>query len=290
MGDKLLFTVPAEYDNMLAQHFLKKHCGLSSRLITRLKQIENGITMNGKLLRSVDFVKAGAVVEIKIPEENSGIQPIEGSLDICFEDDCFLIVNKPPLMPVHPVKQHQNDTLANIVAYYCQCKNEDYTFRAINRLDRDTSGLVIIAKNRFCANAMKGIVNKTYYAICHGKTEPSGTINKPIGLLEDSKMVRHILEDGPKAVTHFKTLKSDNNISFIELWLETGRTHQIRCHMSSIGHPLLGDDLYGGSLELISRQTLHCGKVSFIHPVTNKEITVNASLPEDMADILKALD
>lgn len=286
MDNKLIFTVPEEYDNKKAIIFFKEKCGLSARMLTRLKRIPNGITMNGQLLRTVDCVKGGMTVEISLPEEKMLIEPIKGTLDIAYEDKYFLIVNKPPYMPVHPVKQHQNDTLANIVSYYSQSQGESYIFRAINRLDKDTSGLVIIAKDRFCANAMKGRTQKIYYALCHGRLEGRGTVSAPIGLLEDSKMVRHILKEGPKAVTHYKSIYADDNYSLIELKLETGRTHQIRCHMASLCHPLLGDDLYGGTLEHIKRQALHCGKISFIHPVTNNMIEVAADIPDDMKRLI----
>ena len=238
-------------------------------------------------MRTVDCVKSGMIVEIVLPNEEMLIKPVKGELDIVYEDKYFLIVNKPPFMPVHPVKQHQSDTLANIVSYYCNEKGESYTFRAINRLDKDTSGLVIIAKDRFCANAMKGRTQKIYYALCHGRLEGSGTVSAPIGLLEDSKMVRHILKEGPPAITHYKSVVAGDDYSLLELKLETGRTHQIRCHMASLNHPLLGDDLYGGTLEYISRQALHCGKVSFVHPVTNNMITVSADIPDDMKIIGK---
>lgn len=282
MDNRLIFTVPKEYDNKKAIIFLKEKCGLSARMITRLKRIPDGITMDGKLLRTVDCVKSGMTVEIVLPNEEMLIEPIKGELDIAYEDKYFLIVNKPPFMPVHPVKQHQSDTLANIVSYYCNEKGESYTFRAINRLDKDTSGLVIIAKDRFCANAMKGRTQKTYYALCHGRLEGSGTVSAPIGLLEDSKMVRHILKEGPPAITHYKSIIAGDEYSLLELQLETGRTHQIRCHMASLNHPLLGDDLYGGTLEYMTRQALHCGKVSFVHPVTNNMISVSADIPDDM--------
>lgn len=282
MDNKLIFNVPAEYDNKKAVIFLKEKCGFSARMLTRLKRIPNGITMNGQLLRTVDYVKSGMTVEILLPDEEMTIEPTDGELDIAYEDNYFLIVNKPPFMPVHPVKQHQSDTLANIVSYYCIKKGENYTFRAINRLDKDTSGLVIIAKDRFCANAMKGRTRKVYYALCHGCIEGRGTVSAPIGLLETSKMVRHVLKAGPPAITHYKSIYTSDDYSFIELQLETGRTHQIRCHMASLGHPLLGDDLYGGTLEHMSRQALHCGKIEFVHPVTNNMITVVANIPDDM--------
>lgn len=289
MSEKLEFIVPGEYDGKKAITFLRKYCHLSARMITQLKRKKDGILMNGKILRTVDFTQAESRVEINLPDEESEIVPVEGNLDIVFEDEHILIVNKPPSMPVHPVKQYQQNTLANIVTYYMKSKDENYVFRAINRLDKDTSGLVMIAKNKFCANALKNKVSKNYYALCHGKLECSGTISAPIGLKDDSKIVRHVLESGTVAITHYEVICSDDNISFLKLWLETGKTHQIRCHMSSIGHPLLGDDLYGGSLDRISRQTLHCGEMTFIHPVNSKEISVNCKLPEDMQKIIDTI-
>ncbi len=289
MSEKLEFIVPDEYDGKKAIAFLRKHCNLSARMITQLKRKKDGILMNGKILRTVDFTLAGSRVEINLPDEESEIVPVEGNLDIAFEDEHILIVNKPYSMPVHPVKQHQTNTLANIVTYYMKNKDENYVFRAINRLDKDTSGLVLIAKNKFCANALKNKVSKNYFALCHGKLDCGGTISAPIGLKDDSKIVRHVFENGSVAITHYEVICSDENISFLKLWLETGKTHQIRCHMSSIGHPLLGDDLYGGSLELISRQTLHCGEMTFVHPVNGKEISVSCNLPEDMQKILDTI-
>ncbi len=286
MDKKLYFTVPKEYNNSRAKEFLRKYCGFSSRMLTRLTRTENGIMMDGTLLRTIDYVKEGRVVEAVLFDENSGIEPVRGKLDIVYEDAHFLIVNKPPSMPVHPVKQHQNDTLANIVAFYNSVKGEDYIFRAVNRLDKDTSGIVIIAKNSYCATAMRGRVQKTYYAVCQGKIEGEGTIDAPIGLPDDSKMVRRVISTGAKAVTHYKSILSCSEYSLLELWLETGRTHQIRCHMAYLGHPLIGDDLYGGTLDMIARQALHCGKLKFVHPVNNNMIEVAADIPEDMKRII----
>ena len=289
MPEQLKFTVPIEYDNANALRFFKEYCGLSSRMITRLKREKDGILMDGKILRTVDSVSVGKTVFVNMPMESSQIIPVKGALDIVYEDEHLLIVNKPPSMPVHPVKQHQEDTLANIVSYYMNSKGENYVFRAHNRLDKDTSGIVIIAKNRYCANALKNGVEKTYYALCHGKIEKGGIVRAPIGLREESKMVRFILEDGPPAITHYELIKSNDKVSFVKLRLETGKTHQIRCHMSSLGHPLIGDDLYGGSIELIKRQTLHCGKVKLIHPISGNIITVECEMPSDMKNILKRL-
>ncbi len=283
MSEQLCFTVPPEFDGKQAKWFLKDYCTLSTRMITCLKREKEGILMNGKILRTVDLVVGGAVVVINLPEEESAyIQPVPGDLEIAYEDQYLLIVNKPPHMPVHPVKQHQTNTLANIVVYYSQSRGERYVFRALNRLDRDTSGLVMIAKDRFTVNKLKNRVNKVYFALVHGELRGSGSVREPIGLHDDSKIVRHVMADGMPAITHYTSLYSSKEYSFIKLELETGRTHQIRCHMSSIGHPLLGDDLYGGSLGRISRQALHCGEMCFSHPVTNESISLKTEIPQDM--------
>ena len=283
MAEVLTFTVPGEFDGKPAKWFLKDHCAISTRMITQLKREKEGILMDGKILRTVDPVRAGAVVTVNLPSEESlYIEPVSGELDVVFEDEYLLIVNKPYDMPVHPVKQHQTDTLANIVVYRAREKGETFVFRAVNRLDRNTSGLVMIAKDRFAVNKLKKKVNKVYYALVHGEMSGSGTVREPIGLLEDSKIIRHVLSEGVPAITHYEVLFSKNEYSFLRLVLETGKTHQIRCHMAYLGHPLLGDDLYGGELGFISRQALHCGEMSFSHPVTGERIDLKAELPEDM--------
>ena len=206
MSDRLYFSVPDECDNMLAQRFLRDKCGLSARIITRLKREKDGILMDGKILRTIDCVQSGKTVSIAIPDEKCEIEPTKGTLDIRYEDEHFLVVNKPHSMPVHPVKQHQSDTLANIVSYYCSQNGKPFVFRAINRLDKDTSGLVLIAKNRFTANAVKNKTHKVYYALCEGEIYIEGVVDKPMDLRDDSKMVRIVRDDGMKAVTHYKPL------------------------------------------------------------------------------------
>ena len=287
MAEVLCFTVPPDCGGMNAKWFLKSHCGLSTRMITRLKREKDGIMMNGKILRTVDRVEAGAEILIHLPqEENSFLEPVKGELDIRFEDSHLLVVNKPPYMPVHPVKQHRTDTLANRVAWFAAQKGEPFIFRAHNRLDRNTSGLVLLAKDKFTVNALKGQVHKVYFALVHGKMQGSGTVSAPIGLHDDSQIVRHVVSEGSPAVTHYEVLYSTKEISMLRLVLETGKTHQIRCHMRHLGHPLLGDDLYGGSLEQISRQALHCGEMTFSHPVTGETVTVQAPIPEEMQTII----
>ena len=290
MAEPLRFTVPEECGGMVAKWFLKSRCGLSTRMITRLKREKDGILMDGKILRTIDRVTAGAEIIINLPDESSSfIEPIEGSLDIRYEDEHILVVNKPPFMPVHPVKQHQTNTLANLVTAYAQKNGAEFVFRAHNRLDRNTSGLVLIAKDKYSVFQLHQAMRKVYFALVHGRLEGRGTINKPIGLHDDSKIVRHVVESGSPAITHYKSVFSGDDYSLILLVLETGKTHQIRCHMSHLGHPLLGDDLYGGSLDLINRQALHCGEMSFCHPVTGEEINISAPIPDDMQTLIDKL-
>lgn len=286
MPEILSFTVPEACTGMNAKWFLKSFCGLSTRMITQLKREKDGILMNGKILRTIDKVIPGSTVTVKLPDEEMNIEPVPGKLDIQFEDEHILVVNKPPFMPVHPVKQHQTDTLANIVAYQSMKAGEDYVFRAVNRLDRNTSGLVLIAKDRFTVNKLKNSVHKDYIAAVHGIMTGKGTVKAPIGLTDESKIVRHVLDSGTPAVTHYTVLKNGADYSLLKLWLETGKTHQIRCHMSCLGHPLLGDDLYGGSCERINRHALHCAEMVFTHPVTGKKISISAPLPQDMQNLI----
>lgn len=283
----LSFTVPTEYDNKEAKQFLKKYCNISARLLISLKQEEMGITRDNKLLRVIDNVFAGDVVKLKLPQDNNEIVPVKMPLDIAFEDEHILVINKPFLMPVHPTHDHYTDTLANGVAYYMENKGEHHSFRALNRLDRDTTGLVLIAKHAYAANALSREVDKTYYAVCEGFITESGTVDLPISLKEGHIMKRQAGCGGAYAVTHYTPIKTVNNHTLVAVKLETGRTHQIRVHMSHIGHPLAGDDMYGGSLKYINRQALHCGDIRFSHPITHELIELSANLPFDMENLLK---
>lgn len=290
MAEIMRFVVTSEYDGVKAGRYLRTFCKLSARTLSLLKRQEGAITADGKLLRTVDFLKEGSIVEIKLPEENNSIVPIEGELDILFEDSHLLIVNKSADMPVHPVKTHQTDTLANIIAYISSQRESEFVFRAVNRLDRDTTGIVIIAKDRHTASVMQNLkVKKLYYAVCHGTTDARGTINEPIALAEKSKIVRTVREDGQESITHYSKVEDLKDSSLVELLLETGRTHQIRCHMAHLSHPLYGDDLYGGSLEHIKRQALHCHRIEFVHPFTNEAIKIECPMPNDMLELIKIL-
>lgn len=256
------------------------HRGISRRLITRLKRTQNGITRDGELIRTIDTVSTGD--KIILSEQDSKLLEPNGRLDveILYEDDQLIIFNKPPFMPVHPSIKHQGDTLGNFFAYHCP----NLTFRPVNRLDRDTSGCAIVAKNQFSAKALQRSYEKVYYAVCHGVFENTeGTVSAPIAREQESIIKRCVRSDGQTAVTHYKVLKQDKKYTLLEFYLENGRTHQIRVHMAYIGHPIAGDDMYGGSREDYPHQALHCGKVTFLHPVSGEKITITA--PTDIMQL-----
>ena len=272
---KLVFEV--QRDTTL-EDFLRKDAGVSKRMISRLKRTENGITRNGELVRTIDKVYEGEEIVLKY-EDTKLLEP-NGNLDvkIAFENENLIVFDKPVGMPVHPSIKHQGDTLGNFFAH----KYPDLTFRPVNRLDRDTSGLCIVAKNAFSAAALQSDIEKIYYAVVSGNISGEGTIDAPIAREQESIIKRIVREDGQRAVTHYKALSSNEKYSLLEIHLETVRTHQIRVHFAHIGHPLAGDDLYGGSREDIECQALHCGCLTFREPVADEPITVHSDIREDM--------
>ena len=284
---RFTFVAAADNDGQSLRTFLRRECGLSARSMTVLKNSGMGISKNGAELRANDTVREGDSIDIFLPNESCNIEPVGGMPEIIFEDDRLLAVNKPADMPVHPTKVHQLDTLANRVAAYQYSRGEGYVFRALNRLDKDTSGIVLIAKDRISYSLIKPTVSKVYYAVCEGAITQTGTIEEPIALSPDSKIVRCISPDGDSAITHYEPVEYGNGHTLCRLTLETGRTHQIRCHMSSIGHPLAGDDLYGGSLRFIKRQALHCAEVAFIHPESKDLTVLKTELPAVFLQIIK---
>ncbi len=281
------FIVPAEYDGCTARAFLRRGCSLSAHILTVLRQTENGITRKGELLRTVDKVSAGDEIRLTLMSERCGIEPIKGTLSVVYEDSSMLIVNKPSGMPVHPTKQHQLDTLSNIVAYHMRTRSESYVFRSLYRLDSDTTGGVLIAKD-IIAYARLRDHTKTYLGICEGRYSEHITLSAPISLKVGSKMVRCVSDDGDTAVTHIEPELSSERYSVLHYVLDTGRTHQIRCHMAHLGHPLAGDDLYGGSRRDIGRHALHCDTLTLSHPHTGERMMFSFPLPQDMAELIES--
>lgn len=273
--------MPCELDGITVKGFLRGTCRISARLHTRLKHIENGITVDGKLVKARDILKGGDVVVLHLPDEEC-VEAVSLPLDIVYEDDYIIVLNKPANMPVHPTHGHGTDTLANAVAAYMP----NVAFRPINRLDRDTTGLVLAAKDSFSAVRLQESAEKLYYAVCTGRLEGEGTIDAPIRIKEGHGIQREVGEGGERSITHWRTLASSNEMSLVECRLETGRTHQIRVHFSSyMKKPLLGDDMYGGSREKIGRQALHCGFMAFEHPITGERIELKCPMPEDILSL-----
>lgn len=273
------------------KELLKVYFYISDRLLLKLKQ-NNKILVNGKIANIHNSLNCGDLVEIIIDfeEDNSNIIPVKMDLNILYKDDALLIINKPAGIPVHPSMDHFTDSLSNGVRFYFDSIGLKKKIRPVNRLDRNTSGIVIFAKNEYIQECLVrqmkvGLFKKEYIAICEGKFEhEEGTINAPIGRKENSIIERCVRVDGDTAITEYKVLKYNetNNYSIVKCNLKTGRTHQIRVHMSYIGHPILGDTLYGNSSNLIQRQALHSYKVKFIHPIYREEATFSAKLPSDM--------
>lgn len=266
---------------------------LEFKISTRLKNKlikKNMLFLNNTTCDTRAPVKIGdkLIIDFNYEEENSNIVPNGMDLDIIYEDDWLLIVNKPSEIAIHPSILHFNNSLSNGIRFYFDKIGLKKKIRPVNRLDKDTSGLVIFAKCEYIQECLslqmqEGILKKEYLCLVSGTiNQKSGTINLPIARKEGSIMERCIDEKGKQAITHYKVIKEFKNYSLVECRLETGRTHQIRLHMASIGHPLLGDTLYGTSSSLISRQALHSYKIKFIHPITKKEIELIAKLPQDI--------
>lgn len=246
-------TIPQGWEGSTVKGFARGELGISVRALAAQK-FEGGILLNGRPCHVTEPIRPGDVLGFSLPDEPMCYPPVELPLDILYEDGDFLIVNKAPGMPVHPSPGHDRDSLLNAVSWYYRSSGQSHRVRPLYRLDKDTSGVLALAKHRIAAGAR---AEKRYLALCQGELPESGTVDEPIGLKEGSKIVR-ACGYGQPAVTHFKKLRSEGGHTLIELWLETGRTHQIRAHMAHIGSPLAGDDLYGGGRERIGRQALHC--------------------------------
>lgn len=270
--------------NSILQNELK----VSSRLLYKLIKL-NKIELNHKPCdtRKTGNLEDAITVNFDYEEDNSNIVPTKMDLNIVFEDDWLLVVNKPAGIAIHPSVLHYSDSLCNGIRFYFDKIGLKKKIRPVNRLDLNTSGLVVFAKCEYIQecliNQMKNNqFKKEYLAVCDGIfDEKSGTINLPIARKENSIIERCISENGQTAITHYEVLKEFDNYSLVKCSLETGRTHQIRVHMSAIGHPLLGDSLYGSISDLINRQALHCYNLQFIHPVYNNDLNFFGDLPND---------
>ena len=270
-------------------HLLKAH-GFSSTIIRHLKETENGIQKNGVWARIHDSLEPGDTVTLILVEEESSenIVPMPIPLNIVYEDEDLLVINKAAGVPIHPSQGNFDNTLANACAYYFQQKGEPFTYRCINRLDRDTTGLLIIARHCYSASLLSNMVarreiHREYLALAEGMVPDEGIIEAPIARVDGSTIEREVnFETGEFARTNYRRLDYKNGYSLVALKLDTGRTHQIRVHMKHIGHPLPGDFLYNPNYDIIQRQALHSHKLSFRHPITGEELSFTAEIPDDM--------
>ena len=286
------YIIAPDEASVQIKSYLKKR-GFSTRSQILLKNQENSVLVNGTPVFLTHRLLAGDRLTIRLTEETSSehIIPVELPLDILYEDEDLLVVNKVAGMPIHPSQNNYDNSLGNALAWYFAQKRENFVFRCINRLDRDTSGLTIIAKNAISAGILSAMVaNKEngilreYLAIVKGSVSPKeGVINAPLSRKNGSIIERVVdFEHGERAVTHYRVLYEKNGHSLISLILETGRTHQIRVHMQYLGFPLIGDYLYNPDMEHMSRQALHAHRLKFCHPITGQPMEFTAPLPEDM--------
>lgn len=290
------YRLQAEDAGVKYQTILRSRFHFSHKLLNRLKQGEK-FWVNGQFTFLTARGKEGETISIQLfPAETAVIPGEDLPLEILYEDEYLLGVNKPAGQVVHPTGRHLTNTLGNAVVGYWQSRGEQHFFRPLNRLDRNTSGVILIAKNQFASQQLawqlkQGQIQKRYFGFVKGiVAENAGVIDALIGLAPNSFIKRQIQPDGQTARTHFKVLRRYHAATLLKFRLETGRTHQIRVHCEFIGHPLLGDDLYGGDLNLIPRQALHAAKYAFHHPATGAPLVIRAPFPQDLRDLSKTLN
>ncbi|ADI27662.1 RluA family pseudouridine synthase [Geobacillus sp. C56-T3] len=291
----MTFSIDEQHDGKLLRQFLQEN-GISRTALTDIKFHGGALLVDGRPVTVRHVLRAGETLSVVFPPERTSdwMDAEAMPLDILYEDDYVLVVNKPAGLATIPSRHHPGGTLANGLLHHYRKQQLDSTVHIVTRLDRDTSGLVLVAKHRhvhhlLSALQQKGHVVRTYEAICHGViVEDEGTIDAPIGRQSDSIIAREVREDGKPAVTHFRVLERLYGYTYVSLRLETGRTHQIRVHLAYLGHPLAGDELYGGSREMIGRQALHSRQLSFFHPFAGRWYTCSAPLPDDMELLIEA--
>lgn len=305
MNRTINYSIDELYAGKTVKDFLIA-MGFSTQNLTDLKKAVDGIIHNGKRAYVTEILKVGDTITVNIHDNHSSekIPPVNMDIDVVYEDEDLIIINKPADMPTHPSMNNYENTMANGLAYYFASQGEDFVFRSINRLDRNTTGLVLVAKNAVSGAMLskqvrEGTIRKEYVAIAQGiidihakSLECTGfiagdddnhfTIDAPIARVDGSTIERIVDERGERAVTHVTILDKRENMTLVSCDLETGRTHQIRVHMAYIGHPLLGDGLYNPDNTDMKRQALHCRRLAFTQPITGEKIDVMVPLPEDM--------
>lgn len=281
---KIEYRVSEQFNGTPLYYFLRECVGVSTRIIQTLRHTPESVFVNGSESRVVDKVKTGDEIVIFLPEKTEAPELWETELSVIYEDEDLLIINKPSGVSVHPTRNHPNGTLCNAVAAYLKKQgNENFVARAVGRLDKVTSGVMVFAKNAFVASKLNGNLDKTYIALAEGVLEGEGTVDAPIYRPDINKTIRAVGECGDEAITNWKAVRSFEDKTLLEVKTVTGRTHQIRVHCAHIGHALVGDEMYGAKVtDNIKRAALHCYEVKIIHPITNEGMTFVAELPEDL--------
>ncbi len=295
---ELKYKTTKEDENRTVMHILKHRLKISSTLVKRLKR-SGGIYLNGITAITTTPVSAGDEITavVSFVECSPGVLPEDLPLNIVYEDNCLIALNKPPDTVIHPTSGQYTGTLANALAGYLDRKGIKRRIRPVSRLDRDTSGVVIFALNAhvqyiLCGQMKNGTMNKEYLGIVLGHPRPDfGVIDLPVARLPGSSIQRHVSKDGRRSVTHYRVLEKMDNCSFVKFMLETGRTHQIRVHCEAIGHPILGDTLYGNAEfpAYCSRQMLHSASITALHPQNGSNLKLCASIPADMKKVINYL-
>ena len=290
MNRTITYHISKSDSGLRIEQFLRRQ-GYSRQNLTELKKMHESILVNGVWLHLNEHLHTDDTLTIRIQENECSekIPPTELPLNIIYEDEDILVINKPAGMPIHPSQNNYYNSLANALAWYYEQQGKPFIFRCTNRLDRDTSGLTIIAKHMVSSSILSQMVrehtiSREYRAIVRGSvTPPCGTIDAPLSRKPGSIIERTVdFEHGERAVTHYQVLEEKNGHSLVSLHLETGRTHQIRIHMKYLGFPLIGDYLYNPDMEFMSRQALHSYRMQFTHPITGEHMDFIAPLPEDM--------
>ena len=295
MNRNIDYIIDEDSAGLRVEQFLRRK-RYSGQNLSEIKRMPKSILVNGVHYYMRQELSTGDHLQVRICETQSSekIPPTKLPLDIIYEDEDLLVLNKPAGMPIHPSLNNYTNSIANALAYYFQSQGKPFIFRCCNRLDRDTSGLTIVSKHLVSGSILSDMtkyreVHREYLAIARGSVTPSeGTIQAPLGRKEGTIIERTVdWEHGEDAVTHYKVVKEANGHSLVSLRLETGRTHQIRIHMKYLGYPLIGDYLYNPDMEYMTRQALHSHHMEFTHPITGEHMSFTAPLPEDMARVMQ---
>lgn len=295
MNRNIDYIIAEDSAGLRVEQFLRRK-RYSGQNLSEIKRMPKSILVNGVHYYMRQELSTGDHLQVRICETQNSekIPPTKLPLDIIYEDEDLLVLNKPAGMPIHPSLNNYTNSIANALAYYFQSQGKPFIFRCCNRLDRDTSGLTIVSKHLVSGSILSDMtkyreVHREYLAIARGSVTPSeGTIQAPLGRKEGTIIERTVdWEHGEDAVTHYKVVKEANGHSLVSLRLETGRTHQIRIHMKYLGYPLIGDYLYNPDMEYMTRQALHSHHMEFTHPITGEHMSFTAPLPEDMARVMQ---